>query len=128
MNYRQLQAALHRANIAMPLPWGMPTLQPTAFCCSSCVGAALVDIMDGSNYTGAIWFNEQAGDMPNDVYCSWDSAADGHSVDYGGHLVDILTHLGLDAEWDGSPNKCIRFAWRRWWRFCSMVRAELRIL
>lgn len=108
MNYQRLQAALHRANVAMPLPWGMPELQPSAFCCSSCVGAALVDILDGSNYTGALWFNEQAGDHPDDIYCSWSSASDGQSVDYGGHLVDILAHLGLTAEWDGSPNKCIR--------------------
>ena len=108
MNYQQLQAALHRANVAMPLPWGMPKLQPSAFCCSSCVGSALVGILDGSNYTGAIWFNEQAGDNPNDIYCSWSSASDGHSVDYGGHLVDILTNLGLSAEWNGSPDQCIR--------------------
>ena len=64
--------------------------------------------MNGSNYTGALWFNEQAGEFPDDIYCSWSSASDGHSVDYGGHLVDILTHLGLTAEWDGDPNQCIR--------------------
>lgn len=108
MNYQQLQATLHRANIAMPLPWGMPELQPSAFCCSSCVGAALVDILDGSNYTGALWFNEQAGDHPTDVWCSWSTTDGRHDVAYGAHLVTILTNLGLVTQWNGSGNECIR--------------------
>lgn len=108
MNYTQLQAALHRANIAMPLPWGMTELQPSAFCCSSCVGVALVDILDGSNYTGALWFNAQAGDTPNDVYCSWSKADGSQDVEYGAHLVTVLEQLGLVVKWNGSGNQCIR--------------------